>query len=186
MQSSHASQSSARSAFSIAAWGEGKEGQHKTKNSPLETKYTLPTPLLPLMPQRTPQQPIHPYAPAPPPPRNHPPSLTLSSTLQLLQKTIAAGLFFWKDRAALGSYSTPHLVSATPAWCMPSLSPPQPAKMSMEAMATAEACPGRYRSASASLAASSAAAAGSGEAAEASGAEALPLPLPVQQDGEGD
>ena len=51
-------------------------------------------------------------------------TLTLRRTLQLLQKTCASGLFFLKASAAVGSYSTPHLVTATPAWCMPSLRPP--------------------------------------------------------------
>ena len=56
-------------------------------------------------------------------------------TLQLAAHTVASGLFSLKASAAGASYSIAHLLTAAPAWCRPSLRPPQPANMSIVASA---------------------------------------------------
>lgn len=89
-------------------------------------------------------------------------------TLQLAQNTSASGLLSLNASAAGASYSMAHLVSATPAWCMPSDRPPQPAKMSIVAMA---------RPSSACSAAGAAAGAAPALPLPLSAAPALPLPL---------
>ena len=54
-----------------------------------------------------------------------------STTLQFSANTAESALFSWKARAAHSSYSIAQRVSATLAWCIPSDSPPHPAKMSI-------------------------------------------------------